>query len=562
MKEERDYLNNIVFPQIRQYCEQRFLQFFPIDLRWGITEEESRNGLVLSTCIEEVDHSRPFFIGILGSRYGWQPTIGDLNHLRVNVQKEKPWLEKEISEGASITEMEIEYGVLRKMDIPYAGFFIRDEKVEIPQEFREERGSEAERHLENLKKRIRSQKKYPVTEYQSIQQFGETIKKQILAMIEAEFPPTTTDWERALIQKQEYYFEKRSLFYCNIDIFHKLFEEWKENNEKVFLYTGPSHDFRTTIVATWLSKTCNQRSFNYLYFDFSIGKSFGNPVDTFFTFLKIKTPKNVEKDKELIIVLDKDILDFVEADRIVRWMLSTDEHVRFIVISERISNLSNFINFYYPHSEWRLAAGLSDEQQKEFIANFLAQYGKSLSPKQTEIVIKGEYSRDPSFLKQLLQALINYGEWDTLDNRIKAIVNGDMFFLFEETKTMFAKLNMKKEIASYEIALATIAILPGIKESVLLDWLKWMKAVWPIVRPHMMLLCNNNEDGLYLQFGDWDSTVRSIISPKYLAPKLVNWLADNFDKIPNVATKIIHIWGSGNVQYYDFSQDPEKNKAE
>ncbi|WP_081800221.1 DUF4062 domain-containing protein [Bacteroides faecichinchillae] len=71
MNTERDYLVTYIFPRIHQYCATRFLEFIPIDLRWGIPEEESRNGLVLTTCLEEVDNSRPFFIGLLGSRYGW-----------------------------------------------------------------------------------------------------------------------------------------------------------------------------------------------------------------------------------------------------------------------------------------------------------------------------------------------------------------------------------------------------------------------------------------------------------------------------------------------------------
>ena len=70
MNQERDYLNNYVFPQIKQYCEDRYIEFTPIDLRWGVTEEERRNGLVIASCMEEVDNSRPFFIGILGERYG------------------------------------------------------------------------------------------------------------------------------------------------------------------------------------------------------------------------------------------------------------------------------------------------------------------------------------------------------------------------------------------------------------------------------------------------------------------------------------------------------------
>jgi len=563
MKEERDYLNNIVFPQIRQYCEQRFLQFFPIDLRWGITEEDSRNGLVLSTCIEEVDLSRPFFIGILGSRYGWQPTADDLKYLRVNIQEEKTWLKKAISEGASITEMEIEYGVLRKMDIPYASFFIRDEKVEIPQDFREERGSEAERHLDNLKKRIRNQKKYPVTEYQSIQQFGENIKQQILSMIEAEFPSTTNDWETALIQKQEYYFEKRSQFYCNLDDFYKPFEEWIETLEKVFLYTGPSLDFRTTVVATWLLRASSQRNFDYLYFDFSVGKSFGNPVDVFFKFIQLKTQK-VDKDKNIIIVLDKDILDYVEADRIVRWIQSTDEHKRFIVISNTQANLSVFTTFFYSNSERKLTCDLSDELIHKYTFNYYKQYGKKLSPGQAEVIVKGKYSCDPDILNITLQTLLNYGDWNSLDVRIEEVVKSStidsiLFLLLTETEKMFKSLKMKKELIAYKTALATIALSPGFNESIILDCMDWMKSEWPVIRPHIMLLCGNDEYGLYYKWEEWGSTIRSIISPKYLGLSLILWFANNHNRIPDVAIYILDIWER--IYNYDYVEDTEYYKT-
>jgi len=225
MNKERDYLNNVIFPQIRDYCGRRFLNFIPIDLRWGITEEASRNGLVLSTCMEEVENSRPFFIGILGSRYGWQPTTKELGQLRAKVQKQRSWLEKKVSEGASITEMEIEYGVLRDMNIPYASFFIRGDGIAIPDDFRENK-DDVIRHLERLKSRIRSQKKYPVTEYSSIEQFGDVIKRQLVGMIETEFPPSNNDADDAILQKQESVLERRSRVLCDMSREWKNFQEW------------------------------------------------------------------------------------------------------------------------------------------------------------------------------------------------------------------------------------------------------------------------------------------------------------------------------------------------
>jgi hypothetical protein len=41
MQAERDELTKFIFPQLRQRCEQRGVIWGEVDLRWGITEEQS-----------------------------------------------------------------------------------------------------------------------------------------------------------------------------------------------------------------------------------------------------------------------------------------------------------------------------------------------------------------------------------------------------------------------------------------------------------------------------------------------------------------------------------------
>ena len=41
MNAERDLLVKEVFPELQEWCEQRHLRLFEIDLRWGITVEEA-----------------------------------------------------------------------------------------------------------------------------------------------------------------------------------------------------------------------------------------------------------------------------------------------------------------------------------------------------------------------------------------------------------------------------------------------------------------------------------------------------------------------------------------
>ncbi|NQT15821.1 MAG: DUF4062 domain-containing protein, partial [Planctomycetes bacterium] len=73
MHAERDYLVKVTFPRLRQWCEERRLHLVDIDLRWGVTKEEADNGKAIDICLEEIDGSRPFFVCVLGVRYGWVP---------------------------------------------------------------------------------------------------------------------------------------------------------------------------------------------------------------------------------------------------------------------------------------------------------------------------------------------------------------------------------------------------------------------------------------------------------------------------------------------------------
>ena len=73
MHAERDELVLRVFPRLRKLCEGRGVTWGEVDLRWGIPEEQKAEGKVLPICLAEIERCRPYFIGLLGERYGWVP---------------------------------------------------------------------------------------------------------------------------------------------------------------------------------------------------------------------------------------------------------------------------------------------------------------------------------------------------------------------------------------------------------------------------------------------------------------------------------------------------------
>src|SRR5438445_13009810 len=100
-----------VFPRIRAACRERGMEFTPIDLRWGLTDEDVSMGRIIRTCLEEVDRCRPYFLALLGDRYGWVPSLVEVQK-DFRLLQEYPWIEDAVTDGASLIELEIGSGML------------------------------------------------------------------------------------------------------------------------------------------------------------------------------------------------------------------------------------------------------------------------------------------------------------------------------------------------------------------------------------------------------------------------------------------------------------------
>jgi hypothetical protein len=78
-----------------------------VDPRWGIAEEQATRKETLKFCLDEIHACRPFFIGLLGERYGW--TTG-ADAFTADLREEQLWIRG--LTGIGVTELEILHGVL------------------------------------------------------------------------------------------------------------------------------------------------------------------------------------------------------------------------------------------------------------------------------------------------------------------------------------------------------------------------------------------------------------------------------------------------------------------
>jgi hypothetical protein len=101
-QEERRAITQSIIPELNRRALERDVAVTAVDLQWGVTSEEARRNLQLSACIREVDRCSPFFIALLGDRYGWVPPSAAFKGLEGIGQ----------SQDQSITEIEVRHAVL------------------------------------------------------------------------------------------------------------------------------------------------------------------------------------------------------------------------------------------------------------------------------------------------------------------------------------------------------------------------------------------------------------------------------------------------------------------
>jgi hypothetical protein len=154
---EREILVHNIFPRLRDWCEKRNLLLAEVDLRWGVPAQSS-SGTTLRACLGEIDrcsdvNNAPFFLNMLGHRYGWIPSSNDVPD---DVRAAYQWID-----NSSVTHMEIVHAAFRNsIRNPNALFLIRDSDflTHLPPDILPdfiETNSQSQESLELLKSLIR-----------------------------------------------------------------------------------------------------------------------------------------------------------------------------------------------------------------------------------------------------------------------------------------------------------------------------------------------------------------------------------------------------------------------
>lgn len=234
MQDERDQLIKHTFPELRKFCSERGIFFSEVDLRWGITAEQSERGEVLGLCLQEIDKCRPYFINILGSRYGYVP-----QKIPADIRQKYRWLPDTDSQAndKSVTEFEVMYGALNNvMEATRSYFYFRDGRQSRCVAYNtggakaDDTTEDAEK-VETLKTKIKSSG-LPHKPYKSVEELANAIFNDLKGAIECDFPkgeePSDLDIEN--FAHSTYAESRRRVYIPKYEVLQKLYNYLQDDN--------------------------------------------------------------------------------------------------------------------------------------------------------------------------------------------------------------------------------------------------------------------------------------------------------------------------------------------
>lgn len=428
LEEERSCLATKVFPRLRNFCYKKGLSFQDLDLRWGITEEESKNGQVVRLCLKGIDDSVPYFICILGDRYGWIPSENDIN-LGDN-QIYKDFIKEQVENERSITEIEIKYALLHKERIKPFFFFKLSSSI-----------SKHDERMRSLKKEIELKFPESVFYFSTPDELSNEVYDIVTKDIEEKYPKfiSSSDLQEE-IQNDINTWKKLSesmMILSSFDKCHAQLDKVLTDKIRMIWITSNNDSNHRYVSADWMKS--NEKEYDIFYFNCQNTLSKINSYDVlwkiyqrvcYINSIEIVLTYNSKENEiysptqELYIELEKVckniriypvfIIDNIDncddfSPRTIQVLNTISEKLHFILLStisfyEKHGNIPIFAHHHIPK--------LSSDELSEYIAKYLAQYGKKLDSLDCHKLACNELLNDLQLLKLALDILRQYASFD------------------------------------------------------------------------------------------------------------------------------------------------------
>lgn len=436
MQLERDELVKRVFPQVRRLCEQRGVSWTEIDLRWGVTDEQKAEGAVLPICLAEIDRTRPYFIGLLGQRYGWVP-----DEIPADLVDQLGWLTDD--QGRSVTEMEILHGVLNDPRAAgHAMFYLRDPAwvdslPEVDRSTYLEESSQGTARLAALRQRILDSE-HPATVYPDPAALGEMVLADLTRLVETLYPDAEPPTSRERADRVHAAFgAARFATFVDRPRWSTELDRHVDGDGPPLLITGPSGAGASALVTRWARnwsaahpgttvvvhhvdaepeaadhRALAARLVGALDDGTNDDADDRQLVDADVATVRAAVRRAFRRERAVVVIDGVDLLDDVDGAPDLRW-LPTDvpAGVRLILTASGQRPIDAA-----ERRGWRIVTlpPLEPDERRAITATILAAGSKALDPANLDALVAAPSTGNARFLTTVVDELRQHGDHFTL----------------------------------------------------------------------------------------------------------------------------------------------------
>jgi tetratricopeptide (TPR) repeat protein len=442
--EERDLLVKRVFPALRAKLKDRFVELVDVDLRWGITVEEAERGEVLPICLAEIDRSRPYFIGMLGERYGWIPPQ---EGYAPDLLERQPWLKKHQG-GKSVTELEILHGVLKNKRMRTRAFFY----FRSPAYARAKGGhyvpdtSEDRKRQLDLKRRIKDSG-YSVTAYRDPEALAKRMEHDLWKLLDSEFPATEIPdaFERESMRHEAYASPRRRL-YLGGDTYIQTLNALLKQNANRILITGQSGGGKSALLANALTKHSSAKTHLLEHY---LGSSSDAADAVALVRRVIEYIRRVTGNTDPVAAETEELFESVSTWLAVASAFARKNRTRWLFVFDALNNLNGnrdlkWFPAYLPERIQIVVSCLDGEVkealetkcawdalvvepldpkgQRQLLTEYLQRFNKSLPADLLIQALSHPLANNPLWLRTLAEELRLFGSHEELSNRLNTLL--------------------------------------------------------------------------------------------------------------------------------------------
>jgi len=523
MHGERDYLVRKVFPELRERCRKRRLHFYDVDLRWGVTQEEAETEGALHICLNEIDRCRPFFIGLLGERYGWRPPS--------YVLPEEPrylWAKK-YPANRSITELEMYYGALRCPTAAECFFYFRDPSFlssinddVIKEDFLPE-DQHAHERLQSLKQEIKAAFNTRSNAYKCkwagvvhgkpmvshLERFGNAVLSDLWRAICCTFPdvPPASDENRLIVSREsheEYAISRTRVFVGRDDLIKKMTKFVEGDEPGPLVITGEPGSGKSALMAHFsrLYAAKNREALITTHYAGAATEARNLRHALFRIAQELRESLNLTEEilgeekelrqifgsvlesagfaaggRKVVILIDGlNQMESKDKSQALDW-LPGSSRIRIVVSTHAESPSHQALRHRKPQPPEISVGPLEENHRKELVRAVLAEYRKKLdeSPgnNQMRLLLRKNDSHKPLYLVLACEELRLFGLYEELTNKIKSL-GSTVAKLFDDL-LLRIESDHKKETIKLVLSLLVVS-RGGLLETELLGILARSKA--------------------------------------------------------------------------------------